>query len=280
MSRLGLYRTYALSHFLPVEEQIQQLRRIQPTVLRIGPSNLRAILHLVDYRLSEIARPRILINSSEIFDEGLKRRVLADVDVELFDFYVAAEFAEVASDCRAHEGLHVNADQLILECLDDADQPVEPGQPGAVVVTSLYGYAMPFLRYRLGDICTPIERRCSCGSSFPLISAPLGRQDDVLTLPSGRILPPVGLALIMRTVDGVDQFRFIQESLDHIVLQFVLWKHPGEQVLAQIRTQVLQYLGEAVSLDLQIVDRLPEEKGKLRKFISKVPPPAVADSQV
>jgi phenylacetate-CoA ligase len=276
MRRLGLYRTYPVSYFLTVEEQIEQLRRIRPTVLRIGPSNLRAILHLVDYRLSEIARPRMLITSSEVLDESLRTRVLADLDVEFFNFYTSSEFAEMASDCPAHEGLHVSADQLIVECVDDNDQPVEAGQPGVVVVTSLHGFVMPLIRYRLGDFCTPIEGRCSCGSTFPLISAPLGRQDDVLTLPSGRILPPVGLALIMRIVDGVDQFRFIQERPDHFVLQLVLWKHLGEEVLARVRTQVLDYLGEPVSLDVQIVDRLPEEKGKLRKFISKVSPPASA----
>lgn len=277
MNRLGLYRSYPVSHFLPVEEQIRQLKRIQPTVLRIAPSKLRAILHLVDYRLSEIVRPRILITSSEVLDHGLKKRVLADLDVEFFNFYVSTEFADLASDCRAHEGLHVNADQLIIECLDHNCQPAEPGQPGAVAVTSLYGLAMPFIRYRLGDICTPIEGRCSCGSSFPLISAPLGRQDDVLRLPSGKILSTSVLAIVAMAVDGVDQYRFIQESLDHIVLKLVLWKHPGEETLAQVRRQVLDYLGEPVILDVEIVDRLPEDKGKFRRFISKVPPPDPAD---
>jgi len=274
MNRLGLYRRHSIVHFLPVEEQIRQLKRIQPTVLRIAPSKLRAILHLVDYRLSEIVRPRILITSSEVLDHGLKERVLSDLDVEFFNFYACTEFAELASDCRAHEGLHVNADQFILECLDDDDQPVEPGQPGAVVVTSLYGYAMPFIRHRLGDICTPIGDRCSCGSSFPLISAPLGRQDDVVRLPSGNILSAFGLTMAAMATDGVDQFRFIQESLDHIVLQLVLWKHPGEGVLAQVRREILEYLGEPVSLDVEIVPRLSEDKVKFRRFISKIPEPA------
>ena len=281
MSRLGLYRTYSLSvsRSLAVEEQIQHLKRIQPTVLRIAPSKLRAILHHHDYRLSEIVRPRILISSSEVLDDGLKKRVLADLDAEFFNFYVCTEFAELASDCRAHEGLHVNADQLIVECLDDNGQPVEPGKPGVVVVTSLYGFVMPFIRFRLGDICTPIEGRCSCGSTFPLISAPLGRQDDVLRLPSGKILSTANLGVIIKTIDGVDQYRYTQESLDHFVLQLVLWKHPGQETLAQVRKQVLDYLGEPVSFDIEIVDRLPEDKGKFRRFISKVPPPDPTDPQ-
>jgi len=279
MNRLGLYRRHSISQFLALEEQVQQLKRIQPTVLRIAPSKLRAILHLLDYRLSEIARPRILITASEVLDDGLKRRVLADLDVKFFNFYVSAEFADLASDCPAHEGLHVNADQLIIECLDDNGQPVEPGRPGVVVVTSLYGFVMPFIRYRLGDICTPIEGRCSCGSTFPLISAPLGRQDDILRLPSGKILSTINLGWIATGIDAVEQYRYTQENIDHFVLQLVLWRQPGEDRLAQVRKQVLDYLGEPVSFDVQIVDRLPEDRGKFRYFISKVAPQDSTDPQ-
>ena len=205
--------------------------------------------------------------------------MLADLDVEFFNFYVSTEFGEVASECGAHEGLHVHADQLIIECQDDNGQTREAGQPGAVIVTSLYSFVMPFIRYRLGDICTFIERQCSCGSTFPLISAPLGRQDDVLRLPSGKILSTIGLGVIMADVDGVDQYRFIQERLDHLVLKLVLWKHPGQETLDHVRMQVLDFLGEAVSLDLQIVDRLPEEKAKFRKFVSRVPAATSTHSQ-
>jgi len=279
MNRLGLYRTYIFPQSLTVETQVQHLQTIQPTVFRITPSKLRAILHHVGYRLGEIIQPRILIASQEVSDDGLKRSLLDDLDTELFNFYVCTEFAEIASDCSAHEGLHVNADQLILECLDGDGQPVQPGKPGVVVVTSLYGYVMPFIRLCIGDICTPIEARCSCGSSFPLISAPLGRQDDVLTLPSGKIVSTINLGVIMKTVDGVDQFRYTQESLDHFVLQLVVWKDPGEERLAQVRKQVLDYLGEPVSFEVEIVDRLPEDKGKFRRFISNVPSPASTETQ-
>jgi phenylacetate-CoA ligase len=279
MSRLGLYRSYSIPNFFTVEQQIQSLKSVRPTLIRLPPSKLRALLHHVDYRLSHIVHPRILITSSEVLDDTLKTRVLSDLNVEFFNFYTSTEFAELASDCPAHEGLHVNADQLIVECLDEDGGPAEPGRPGVVVVTSLYGFVMPFIRYCLGDICTPLGGLCSCGSSFPLIGAPLGRQDDLLRLPSGKILSPMNLALVVMKVDGIDQYRYTQESLNHFVLQLVLWKHPGDSTLARVRKEVLEYLGEPVSLDVQIVDRLPEDKGKFRRFISKVPPPDSADGQ-
>jgi phenylacetate-CoA ligase len=259
-----------ISFFLPIEEQIRYLQRTQPTVLRVGPTQLRAILHRVGYRLSAIVRPRALITSGEVFDEGLKKRIRSDLDVEMFNFYISTEFGEIASDCPEHEGLHVNADQLILECLDDADQRTEPDKPGAVVLTSLYGHTMPFIRYRLGDISALIERQCSCGSSFPLIAPPYGRQDDVIGLPSGNILSATPLFVHVNRVDGVDQYRFIQERADHIVLQLVLYEHPGEQALARMRAQLLKYLGEPVTLDIRMVDSIQDEARKFRKFISLV----------
>ena len=130
---------------------------------------------------------------------------------------------------------------------------------------------MPFIRYRLGDICTLVEKQCSCGSSFPLIGPPLGRQEDVLRLPSGKILSALPLGSLVKMIDGIDQYRFIQESLDHFVLHLIVQEHPGEEVLSQLRAQLVEYLCEPVRLDVQIVDFIQEDPGKFRKFISKLP---------
>ena len=271
LGRLGLYRYEQVSYLLPIEEQIRHLQRIRPTVLKAWPTLLRAIMHQVDYRLSEIARPRLLITSGEVLDEQLKKWIQADIDVEMFNLYTSVEFGAIAQDCPAHEGLHVNADQLILECIQDDGQPAEPGKPGVAVLTGLCGVTMPFIRYRQGDILTLLEEQCSCGSSFPLIGPPLGRQDDVIRLPSGKILSAVPLFLLTNEVDGIDQYRFIQESLEHFVLQLKLQEHPGEEVLLQLRAQLVEYLGEPVRLDIQIVDFIQEDTRKFRKFISKLP---------
>ena len=268
--RLGLYRTRYVSAVLPLEQQVKLLREARPDLLRVWPSAFRSVLHEVDYGLSKLARPRAIYSSSEVLDDALRRRILADLDVEFFNFYVAAEAGEIASDCPAHEGLHVNADQVIVEVLRDDGQVAEPGEPGVVVVTSLHSYTMPIIRYRLGDISTRLERPCSCGLPFPLIGAPLGRQEDAVRLPSGRLRAAIGLGLLVDKVDGIDQFRIIQERPDHIVLQLVWWREPTEHAVSELRTRMLEYLGEPVQLDVERVDSIPEEKRKFRKFISEL----------
>jgi phenylacetate-CoA ligase len=120
-------------------------------------------------------------------------------------------------------------------------------------------------------ICKFVEKTCSCGSSFPLIEPPLGRREDLIRLPSGQVLSPWGFFFILRSFDGIDQFRVIQEGFDHFVLQIVFRERPQDETLLKIRSRVMEYLSEPVRLDIQVVDFIQEEKLKFRIFISKLP---------
>jgi phenylacetate-CoA ligase len=232
---------------------------------------LRTLLHGVDYRLSDIARPRALITSAEVFDSSLRRRVEADLpDIEIFNYWAAMEFGEIACECPAHEGLHVQADQVILETLRDDGQPCAAGEPGTAVITGLSNYTMPLIRYRLGDICATVNQRCACGSVLPLVSAPKGRREAMVRLPSGQLRSALGLGSVVDEFDEVDQYRFIQESQDHLVVQLKLFREPEGGELARFRAGLTAYLGEPMRLDIHIVDVIPEEKLKFRKFISKL----------
>jgi phenylacetate-CoA ligase len=266
------YRNKSISALRPMNEQIRELRAARPTILRVWPTAFRALLHQVDYRLSDIARPRALITSAEVFDPSLRRRVKADLpDIEIFNFWAAMEFGEIACECPAHEGLHVQADQVILEILRGDGQPCAAGQPGSAVITALCNYTMPLIRYRLGDICTAISGTCSCGSVFPLISAPQGRHEDVIRLPSGQLRSALGLGTVVDGFDEVDQYRFIQESRDHLVVKLVLFNDVGEEAVARFRAGLMDYLGEPIRVDIDIVDSITQDRYKFRKFISKVP---------
>jgi phenylacetate-CoA ligase len=272
--RLGLYRTEVISLLLSIDDQIRRLQRMQPTVLWAYPTVLRALLHRVDYRLGELVRPRALITSAEVFDEVLKERLRADLDIAMFNFYGSIEVGRIASECPAHEGQHVTADHLLLECLA-GDKPAGWGEPGVVVVTCLDAFAMPFIRYRLGDICSLIQKNCSCGSSFPLISSPQGRDRDMLRLPSGQLLSPMGLHSILESFTGIDQFRLIQESADHVVLQLVMQKNVPSQPLRQLQSRLIEHLPEPVRVDIQLVDFIREDTPKFKTFVSKLPPTAL-----
>jgi phenylacetate-CoA ligase len=265
--RFGFYRSENISPSLPIEDQTRQLQRMRPTLLWAYPTPLRALLHHIGYRLSKIISPRILITSAEVFDEVLKEGIKSDLNVEMFNFYGAIEAGRIASECPAHKGLHVNADHLIVECLSDRQRPTF-GKPGVVVVTCLNSFAMPFIRYCLGDMSTLVEKRCSCGSSFPLIGPIQGRDLDMIELPSARLLSPLGLQSILKAISGIDQFRFIQENPENLMLQLVFHEPPKEEQLLEIKHRLLEYLGEPVRINFEIVNFIQEDALKFKTFVN------------
>jgi phenylacetate-CoA ligase len=226
----------------------------------------------VDYRLNEFIRPRALITSGEICTNGLKKEIQAHMDVEMFNFYSSGEFGPIASECRAHEGLHLNADQLVLECCRNG-RLVQTNESGFTVLTSLYAYTMPFIRYQLGDICTVTNRHCSCGSNLPLIEAPVGRQDEVIRMPNGKVVSVAAIVNItLRPFDGIDQFLLIQKGPYDFLLRVVFTQRPAEEILSEIRTRMVECLGKPASLDIQVVDCIKWDRGsKYKMFVSEIP---------
>jgi len=129
---------------------------------------------------------------------------------------------------------------------------------------------MPFIRYRLGDRCQLLPRPCSCGAALPLMKPPIGRDWDVVELPSGKLLSPWGIHPFLRELDALQQFRFTQERTDYFVLQLVLARPFPASELATLRRQLLHHLGEPVTLDIKVVDAIEEDASKSRTFISKI----------
>jgi phenylacetate-CoA ligase len=213
----------------------------------------------------------VLITSAEVLDAVLKEKLRTDLAVERFNFYGAVEVGRIAAECPTHEGLHIMADHLLLECLV-GDKPAEWGEPGAVVLTCLDSFAMPFIRYRIGDICTRLEKPCSCGSSFPLIGSPQGRDRDMLRLPSGKLLSPMGLHLVLESLPRIEQFRFIQENVDHLVLQLVMRQGLSSEAGAQLQAGLRAHLREPMQVDIQLVDAIRDDARKFNTFVSKLPP--------
>ncbi|MFH1153278.1 MAG: hypothetical protein V1793_05635 [Pseudomonadota bacterium] len=268
--RAGLFRSVSIHPMLPAKEQVKLLKTMDPTALWFYPSPLRSLLKNSPTPLNEIIRPRMLISGAEVLDPPLKRTVSGLWNSEIFNFYGAVEIGRIASECPAHEGLHVNMDHVVLECLDDRGQPVVPGEAGTAVVTTLDNQTMPLIRYRLGDRLTVLNRQCSCGCAFPLILPPHGREADILRFHNGTAMSTIALTPVLHTVDGLEQYRIIQESYDRLVLLLVLHKALTPESLSGLRDRLLAEFPCPVRLEIRVVDAIEEEKLKFRAFISRL----------
>ncbi len=169
----------------PVAAQVAFLLRHRPAYLHVLPSTLRLLL--AHCRDAGIALPglRAVWTVSEPVDDSLRALCRDVAGVRIVHNYTAAETGWMALQCPSCDGFHVQSEVCLLEVLDDANRQVAPGETGRVVVTPLHGFAMPLLRYDIGDEAE-WGGPCACGRGLPVLTRIVGRTGDALTLPDGR----------------------------------------------------------------------------------------------
>jgi len=190
----------------------------------------------------------------------------------MVDFYAAVETKCIAWECSKRCGYHLNSDTLVVEFIRDG-KPAKPGEPGHIVVTPLYLYAMPLIRYDLGDVGIPMGKQCPCGRGLPLMEMIQGRADDLITLPSGKIVPPIGtFAPLFENEPRIVEYLIVQEEYDLIITTIVVREGNGSDEVKRIKCGVEDLVGHEATVKVEIVDRIDRSTAaKIRRIISKVP---------
>lgn len=267
--RWGVYRRKNVSPMWPLGDQLGALREFRPTILWAYPTALQTLLDNGGGRLRETCPLRMLVTSAEA-PRGAPGSLGERLGCEQFNFYGAMETGRIAWECRAHRGLHVNVGHVIVE-IENCGEAAGPGcGPGEVLVTTLDARTMPFIRYRLGDLASPIDGACPCGSPLPLISAPLGRSYDLMRLPSGRTQTPLGLMFVLRETPGLTKYRIVQEAPDRLIVELVMAAAESERRLGPLRDRLAACLAEAIRVELRPTAAIEGPRSKTETFVSRL----------
>ena len=205
-----------------------------------------------------------------------ERRLIRDVfGTEPYSQYSSYEVFEIAGECGAHEGMHIAAEDVIVEVVDEAGTPVPPGVEGRILVTNLHNYGMPFIRYDLGDSGMLVDGACSCGRTLPRLGALIGRWNDYFVTRSGRRIFSGALFFNRLAGLGMRQYQVIQETLDTVVMKLVPPKGATAADLAVLRARVIQMyqsrFGDEFTFHVEFVERIePTEAGKHKFMLSRV----------
>ncbi|HEX3928884.1 MAG TPA: hypothetical protein VHW65_12885, partial [Gemmatimonadales bacterium] len=214
--------------------------------------------------------PRGIVVGAEKLHEFQRAVIERVFRAPVFETYGSREFMLLGAECEKHAGLHLTAEQLIVEVLDDDGQSVPAGVEGNVVVTDLTNFGMPFIRYANGDRAVSSPERCACGRGLPLLEAVTGRRLDVLTTPDGRRLPGEFFPHILKELRAVRRFQVIQDVPEAITLRLVA-PELTEKDEAWLRREVAAVGGSALRLDLERVTDIPlTAAGKLQVVVNRV----------
>ncbi len=248
-----------------------QLRESRPDVVVGLPGMLD---RLTAPELADViagVRPRLVVIGGEVATPAMRLRIREAFGAPLYETYGSHECPLIAWECRHSGDLHTCDDGVLVEVVQ-GDRAAEPGERGEVVVTNLHAYAMPFLRYRIGDLATRAPA-CACGSPFATLGAVQGRMIDYFPLPDGRLLHPYEIVtrLVWGAQGWIRQYQLVQERRDLVVLYVVAETPPSEPQVAELTRAVRPVLGDQVRFEVRPVARIPfEATGKLRPSRSLV----------
>jgi len=248
------------SALAPLHEIVEGLNDYQPAMLAAYPSSL-ALLAAEQEEGRLRIHPVLVLPTGETLTPAVRARIESAFRTRVRQNYGASEMPVIAYDC-GRGGLHVNADWVIFEPVDEEYRPVPVGQASRkVLVTNLANRVQPFIRYEMGDIVTVTTEPCACGSPLPSIIVE-GRNDDILRFTNldGQSVPiaPMALWSVIEDTPGVYRFQAIQTAPER--LQVRLQAKVGaevRQVWALLRQRVQGYL-ERHGLGNVQIDLAPE----------------------
>ena len=269
--RLGMWRKAHFSIFDDIREQMPVLERLAPQSLAGTPALLKLIALEKTARGSDSIAPRTIFSTGELLDRATRDLVESVFQVKVVDMYGSIELGYMAWECPEHHGYHMNMESVVMEFLRDG-RPVSSGEVGEVVCTSLLGYAMPLIRYRVGDLCTPTDEPCPCGRGLPLIKLIEGGANDTIRLPDGLVVTPQALGAVMVEFgEMVRQIRIVQEDEDRIDVHLVRGRDFNHETLSLVEGGLRRVLRGDVTVNVRVVETIERDpSGKQRAIISNV----------
>ncbi len=256
-----------------LETYARTIRRLRPRMLFGYPSALHRLAAFAAAREIPLdgAGVRVVFTTGERLYDEQRATIAAVFGAPVANGYGGRDAGFIAHECPAG-GMHVSAEDIIVEVVGPDGRTLPAGRPGEIVVTHLATRAFPFIRYRTGDIGTLDPHPCTCGRGLPLLRDVQGRSTDFVVAEDGTVMHGLALIYVIREIRGVRAFKIVQESRSAIEVLI----EPGpdfadgarETIVAGLRKR----LGSGVDVRVRTVREIPAEaSGKFRYVVSHAP---------
>ncbi len=269
-----LLRTQLLPAFEMSEQKLDQfietIRSAKPRMLFGYPSALTLIARHAQKRsvpMDQLGIRVAFVTSERLYDD--QRETISSVfGCKVANGYGGRDAGFIAHECPSGS-MHLTADDIVVEIIDEEGKTQPAGVAGEIVVTHLSTNDFPFIRYRTGDIGVLEANQCDCGRGLPLLKDIQGRSTDFVVAADGTVMHGLALIYILRDLAGVTSFKVIQESRQLTKVLLVVDNAFRTESVSEIRRGFKQRLGEKVDVVVELVDAIAAEKsGKFRYIVS------------
>jgi phenylacetate-coenzyme A ligase PaaK-like adenylate-forming protein len=226
----------------PVREIVARLNEFMPDILTGYASGLDLMAREKLHGNLLIA-PKTIGCSGDRLAPPMRRTIRDAFGVNPINLYAASESISIGAECGEHNGIHLFTDWHCCELVDDSRKPVAAGQPGTMLLTNLYNYTQPLIRYDINDVLTIDDSPCPCGLALPRVKGVDGRNEEFLWFKkqdgTDEFLHP--LLLMAFYVPGLKAFQFIQTAPDTLLMKACITRNKDE-VLTAVHSRMSEIL--------------------------------------
>lgn len=255
-----------------MERFTAQLVKYRPTLMVGYASALAMFAEYLRRRSQQISSLRGCLSMAETLLPEQREIIEAVFRCPVLDHYGSREFGTISQQCRPDSPQHITIERVWVEIVDETGALVRPGERGEIVITDFDNYAMPFIRYRTGDLGIMGREPCACGRGLPVLHSVEGRVSEIIVGRNGKMYSCQSPRLFGAEIPGIRQMQVVQECLEEIVVRIVPDGEWSEASAAMLRQRMSSLLGD-VRVTIDLIDYIPKSaSGKYRFTISKVSP--------
>lgn len=260
-----------LDVFTLVSNQIEWITRHKPEYILTLASNAFALAEYCYNNGVRLPHLRHMRTYGEVVDEKVRHKCRQAWDVPVIDMYSSEEVGYMAIQCPEHEHYHLQSEAVYVEVINEKGEDCQPGEIGQIVVTPLHNFAMPLIRYAIGDYAE-VGEPCPCGRGLPVVNRILGRTRNMFILPDGdQLWAPSPYESLIK-IAPIKQYQIIQQTLFDIEFRLVLERPVTQEEEEKMREVLLSiFRSHPYKIKFSYPDKIERNRnGKFEDFVSKV----------
>ena len=242
------------------------IRKYQPKFIYGYPSSIFLFAEYCSSHGVKDIRFKAVFSTAEVLLPQYRDSIQKQFNCSIFDDYGSYDGGGQALECELHKGFHISVEKVIMEIVDDNGKPVSSGKPGRIIVTDLYNYVMPFIRYDVGDIGVMDGKLCPCGRGLPLLKSIEGRTTDIIKLANGVSIAGPAVTLIFKDCN-VKQYQLVQTEENKLLVKIVKDNAYSEKDKEYFMSILQHHAGPDTKIDLEYCLEIPAGSNGKYKFI-------------
>lgn len=258
-------------------DYISTINKFKPVQILSYVQSIEELTRFIEKKGLSVYSPKSIMVTAGTLYPDVREKVEKVFGAPIFNRYGSREVGDIASECEHHRGLHTLPNTQYLEILRADGTPCEPGEVGEIVVTLLTNYAMPLIRYRIGDMGVWAEHSCTCGRHSRLLQTVTGRVVDQVRTRDGGVIDGTIFNKLFYARKWVTKFQVVQEEMERFTISIVPDPAIGDprvtraDEIAEIEDLMEQATHYPLQIDFNFCEDIPPSpSGKYRYVISKV----------